>query len=111
MIARHVLSPSTGDSELPWDNRDDCQELDLASPHADHPDCRRRPRDADRSQDDPEGDRFPCARTPGGAPRRCRTAPAVGRCHGHRPASGARARARLDHAAAGRRRNLPPYEA
>lgn len=48
VLARHVLSPATGDPELPWDNRDDCQYdgepwpcddlLDLASPYADHPD-------------------------------------------------------------------------
>ncbi|WP_329079392.1 hypothetical protein [Streptomyces niveus] len=25
VLARHVLSPATGDPELPWDNRDDCQ--------------------------------------------------------------------------------------
>ncbi|WP_331739671.1 hypothetical protein OG613_44255 (plasmid) [Streptomyces sp. NBC_00015] len=24
-FARHVLSLATGDPELPWDNRDDCQ--------------------------------------------------------------------------------------
>ncbi|WP_327350365.1 DUF6221 family protein [Streptomyces sp. NBC_01304] len=52
VLARHVLSPATGDPELPWDNRDDCQFdgeawpcddlLDLASPYADHPDCPRR---------------------------------------------------------------------
>ncbi|MFD8692554.1 hypothetical protein [Streptomyces sp. NPDC059651] len=48
MLARHALSPATGDPELPWDNRDDCQYdgetwpcddlLDLASPYGDHPD-------------------------------------------------------------------------
>ncbi|MER5894832.1 DUF6221 family protein [Streptomyces sp. NPDC001876] len=48
VLARHVLSPATGDPELPWDNRDDCQYdgddwpcpdiLDLALPYADHPD-------------------------------------------------------------------------
>ncbi|GAA1375610.1 DUF6221 family protein [Streptomyces beijiangensis] len=48
VLARHVLSPATGDPELPWDNRDDCQfdgetwpcaDLpDLAAPYADHPD-------------------------------------------------------------------------
>ncbi|WP_318211955.1 MULTISPECIES: DUF6221 family protein [unclassified Streptomyces] len=53
VLARHVLSPATGDPELPWDNRDDCQYdgetwpcddlLDLASPYADHPDYPRRP--------------------------------------------------------------------
>ncbi|MFD8985270.1 DUF6221 family protein [Streptomyces sp. NPDC059564] len=53
LLARHVLSPATGDPELPWDNRDDCQYdgetwpcddlLDLASPYADHPDYPRRP--------------------------------------------------------------------
>ncbi|MFI5967725.1 DUF6221 family protein [Streptomyces asoensis] len=53
MLARHVLSPATGDPELPWDNRDDCQYdgetwpcddlLDLASPYADHPDYPRLP--------------------------------------------------------------------
>ncbi|WP_234328012.1 DUF6221 family protein [Streptomyces sp. NRRL F-2664] len=47
--ARHVLSPATGDPELPWDSRDDCQDdgdswpcddlLDLTSPYACHPDC------------------------------------------------------------------------
>ncbi|AYV32909.1 hypothetical protein EES41_39750 (plasmid) [Streptomyces sp. ADI95-16] len=47
VLSRHVLSPATGDPELPWDNRDDCQYdgetwpcddlLDLASPYADHP--------------------------------------------------------------------------
>ncbi|MEU1193973.1 DUF6221 family protein [Streptomyces sp. NPDC005859] len=52
VLARHVLSPATGDQELPWDNRDDCQYdgetwpcddlLDLASPYADHPDYPRR---------------------------------------------------------------------
>ncbi|MGE6726811.1 DUF6221 family protein [Streptomyces niveus] len=26
VLARHVLSPATGDPELPWDNRDDCQD-------------------------------------------------------------------------------------
>ncbi|MCQ4207938.1 DUF6221 family protein [Streptomyces longispororuber] len=51
VLARHTLSPATGDPELPWDNRDDCQFdgetwpcedlLDLASPYADHPDCPR----------------------------------------------------------------------
>ncbi|MFD9575830.1 DUF6221 family protein [Streptomyces sp. NPDC059982] len=25
VLARHVLGPATGDPELPWDNRDDCQ--------------------------------------------------------------------------------------
>ncbi|MBT2895339.1 DUF6221 family protein [Streptomyces sp. McG3] len=54
VLARHVLSPATGDPELPWDNRDDCQYdgetwpcddlLDLASPYADHPDYPRRRR-------------------------------------------------------------------
>ncbi|MFF3972303.1 DUF6221 family protein [Streptomyces rubiginosohelvolus] len=54
VLARHVLSPATGDPELPWDNRDDCQYdgetwpcddlLDLASRYADHPDYPRRPR-------------------------------------------------------------------
>ncbi|MFK0222348.1 DUF6221 family protein [Streptomyces vinaceus] len=53
VLARHVLSPATGDPELPWDNRDDCQYdgetwpcddlLDLASPYGDHPDYPRRP--------------------------------------------------------------------
>ncbi|MFE5542167.1 DUF6221 family protein [Streptomyces sp. NPDC056492] len=53
VLARHVLSPATGDPELPWDNRDDCQYdgatwpcddlLDLASPYADHPGYPRRP--------------------------------------------------------------------
>ncbi|MEU9091804.1 DUF6221 family protein [Streptomyces sp. NPDC048428] len=48
VLTRHVLSPATGDLELPWDNRDDCQYdgetwpcddlLDLASPYGDHPD-------------------------------------------------------------------------
>lgn len=48
ILARHVLSPATGDPELPWDNCDDCQFdgarwpcddlLDLATPYADHPD-------------------------------------------------------------------------
>ncbi|MFJ9477486.1 DUF6221 family protein [Streptomyces mirabilis] len=52
VLARHVLSPATGDPELPWDNRDDSQYdgetwpcddlLDFASPCADHPDCPRR---------------------------------------------------------------------
>ncbi|MEV7834387.1 DUF6221 family protein [Streptomyces subrutilus] len=53
VLARHVLSPATGDPELPWDNRDDFQYdgetwpcddlLDLASPYGDHPDYPRRP--------------------------------------------------------------------
>ncbi|MFI6950976.1 DUF6221 family protein [Streptomyces sp. NPDC050422] len=48
VLARHALSPATGDLELPWDNRDDCQYdgetwpcddlLDLASPYGEHPD-------------------------------------------------------------------------
>jgi hypothetical protein len=48
VLSRHVLSPASGDPELPWDNRDDCQYdgetwpcddlLDLASPYVDHPD-------------------------------------------------------------------------
>ncbi|MGW0801032.1 DUF6221 family protein [Streptomyces sp. NPDC002692] len=25
VLARHVLSPAAGDSELPWDNRDGCR--------------------------------------------------------------------------------------
>ncbi|WP_261995118.1 DUF6221 family protein [Streptomyces sp. me109] len=25
VLARHVLSSAAGDSELPWDNRDDCR--------------------------------------------------------------------------------------
>ncbi|MEU9716554.1 DUF6221 family protein [Streptomyces sp. NPDC047976] len=47
VFSRHVLSPATGDPELQWDNRDDCQYdgetwpcddlLDLASLYADHP--------------------------------------------------------------------------
>jgi hypothetical protein len=49
VLARHVLSPPSGDPELPWDNIADCQYdgepwpcpdiLDLALPYADHPDC------------------------------------------------------------------------
>jgi len=48
VLARHALRPATGNPELPWDNRDDCQYdgetwpcgdlLDLASPYGDHPD-------------------------------------------------------------------------
>ncbi|MFI8823926.1 DUF6221 family protein [Streptomyces sp. NPDC053431] len=53
VLARHEFSPATGDPELPWDNRDDCQYdgepwpcddlLDLALPYADHPDYPRHP--------------------------------------------------------------------
>lgn len=53
VLARHALSPATGDPELPWANRDDCQYdgetwpcedlLDLVSPYGDHPDYPRRP--------------------------------------------------------------------
>ncbi|MEW1891132.1 DUF6221 family protein [Streptomyces sp. NBC_00523] len=61
VLSRHVLGPATGDPELPWDNRDDCQYggetwpcddlLDLASPYADHSDYPRQPRDRDRLRD------------------------------------------------------------
>ncbi|WP_329038857.1 DUF6221 family protein [Streptomyces sp. NBC_00178] len=50
VLARHVLSPAIDDPELPWDNRNDSQYdgedwpcpdlLDLALPHASHPDHR-----------------------------------------------------------------------
>ncbi|MFE2095118.1 DUF6221 family protein [Streptomyces sp. NPDC059460] len=50
VLARHMLSPSIDDPELPWDNRNDCQYdgedwpcpdlLDLALPYTDHPDHR-----------------------------------------------------------------------
>ncbi|WP_217502318.1 DUF6221 family protein [Streptomyces lunaelactis] len=50
VLARHVLSPASGDPELPWDNRDDCQYdgedwpcpdlLDLALIYTDHPSFR-----------------------------------------------------------------------
>ncbi|MFE4310619.1 DUF6221 family protein [Streptomyces sp. NPDC056891] len=48
VLARHQLSPASGDPELPWDNVDDCQYdgdrwpcsdlLDLALSYAEHPD-------------------------------------------------------------------------
>ncbi|MEV6506769.1 DUF6221 family protein [Streptomyces sp. NPDC051642] len=48
VLNRHTLSPAEGDSERPWDDRDDCQFdgdlwpcddlLDLALPYQEHPD-------------------------------------------------------------------------
>ncbi|MET8628863.1 DUF6221 family protein [Kitasatospora sp. NPDC004669] len=50
VLRRHTLSPASGDPDLPWDNRYDCQYdgddwpctdvLDLLLPYADHPDFR-----------------------------------------------------------------------
>ncbi|MFC8981056.1 DUF6221 family protein [Streptomyces sp. NPDC057131] len=63
VLSRHALSPATGDSEVPWDNRDDCQYdgetwpcddlLDLAAPYLDHPEYPQRPYPGDRLRGNP----------------------------------------------------------